>query len=353
MASTLSQYLQAVRQQEENRITCSLLLDKLKEKRQQAELRLISMPTPALPSKKEPKYSKFPEREPRLPRRPKVGGIFGIGTGPAVGIWAVLFAVLACIDLAKGKEEIGMGAVMIPICIALPLGWACGAIIYFKRRSRYTEALNRYNFLHEDWVRRKAEHEIENERIQKEQCEEEYRQAMEAYNTKLSSNEFVCNELNKDIAQSKLVESTVQAQIDNINSTLNKLYDTEIIYPKYRDLVSVTMFCEYIDSGRCSQLEGSNGAYNLYESEKRADLIIARMDEVVSSLDTIRQNQFYLYQSINNVHATVNRLAGDIYDMAKIQAYQSKLLTSSVDALSSIELANLEEMHALRKSIKD
>lgn len=54
---------------------------------------------------------------------------------------------------------------------------------------------------------------------------------------------------------------------------LRELYSSDVIYSKYQMFAPVSKFYEYISSGRCSQLEGYDGAYNLYEKELLAESI--------------------------------------------------------------------------------
>lgn len=54
---------------------------------------------------------------------------------------------------------------------------------------------------------------------------------------------------------------------------LRELYSSDIIYSKYQAPLPVSRFYEYLSSGRCSRLEGYDGAYNLYENELLAESV--------------------------------------------------------------------------------
>ena len=47
---------------------------------------------------------------------------------------------------------------------------------------------------------------------------------------------------------------------------------------------------EYILSGRCTELDGFKGAYNLYEQETRMDIVIMRLDDIYEELEEIKEN---------------------------------------------------------------
>ena len=69
--------------------------------------------------------------------------------------------------------------------------------------------------------------------------------------------------------QKYTTETTTQLEkhtsaLHSLEKALAELYDENIIFPKYRELVAVSAINEYLLSGRCETLEGENSAYNLY-----------------------------------------------------------------------------------------
>ncbi len=152
---------------------------------------------------------------------------------------------------------------------------------------------------------------------------------------------------------------------------LNKLYQLNIIYPKYRNLVAVTMFCEYLASGRCEAFEGPHGMYNLYENELRAGIIIGELQQIkgvmrrISSqlgaisgqLSAIRDGQYMLYDAMQrsnesidrlsssfaNVATSVAEMAGDtaaIRKSAEWTAFNTKAIARRTDAMARIQKFN-------------
>ena len=69
------------------------------------------------------------------------------------------------------------------------------------------------------------------------------------------------------------------------------------------------MFFEYLSAGRCDALEGTYGAYNLYESECRANLIISQLNQIFESLEQIKKNQFTVYNELQAIKVAINDLA--------------------------------------------
>ena len=119
------------------------------------------------------------------------------------------------------------------------------------------------------------------------------------------------------------------AEIEDVKEKIRSLCDVraqlislDVIYPKYLDIIALTTIAEYFETGRCSSLEGPDGAYNLYESEIRANRIIAQLDQVIASLETIKQTQYKAYSVLSQIS----------YDTTSI----SNKMSSAVKSLNNI-----------------
>ncbi len=88
------------------------------------------------------------------------------------------------------------------------------------------------------------------------------------------------------------------AKLEESKALLQQMYSIGIIYPKYQNLIAISSFYDYLMSGRCSELEGHEGAYNIYEMEARLDRIVTQLDVVIQKLDQIQRNQYMLYKAI-------------------------------------------------------
>lgn len=158
---------------------------------------------------------------------------------------------------------------------------------------------------------------------------------------------------------------------------IEKIYGVNIVYPKYRSYVAVCSFYEYIASGRCSRLDGSDGAYNKFDIETRMDKIITQLDTVIQNLEQIRQNQYMLYVEMKNaeekilvLQGTVNQISkkmnviiagiGAVYEqgerhnaqlnwqLQKIQSQTEELLKTS-ELAAYFEACNQRELHYMNR----
>ena len=189
-------------------------------------------------------------------------------------------------------------------------------------------------------------------KVRDENCaQQEYLNEMNKY--KKEQNEDIVrvkNEL-KQASMLKARVSTIQKQIADTQSALNKLYSLDIIKLKYQALIPVVMFCDYIENERCYQLEGHEGAYNLYEDEKYKKFIIVELKQVLNKLDEIKQNQESLYNAIqrgNRISSTLCNVAIDnskrlknIEDNSAISAENSRISAQNSEALKNIEIYKL------------
>lgn len=152
----------------------------------------------------------------------------------------------------------------------------------------------------------------------------------------------------------------IQNAKEDTRVALDRMYNLDIIYPKYRNLVAVSMFYEYLASGRCDSLEGRDGAYNMYEGEVRAQLIINELGNVkkavwavnasIGAMSTelrqIRENQGELYRSLESSRQTTERMADSVATLSKdvasaresaaVTAYQAEATARAATAMQKI-----------------
>ncbi len=133
-------------------------------------------------------------------------------------------------------------------------------------------------------------------------------------------------------------------------NNLDMYYKAGVIYPKYRGIVPVTTIYEYIESGRCTVLEGHEGAYNLYENELRMNLIIGKLDDISSKLDQIADNQRLLVQEIQESNRKMDAISQSVYSSldkldeignnTELSAYYSRISASNTSYMAWLDFLN-------------
>jgi len=138
-------------------------------------------------------------------------------------------------------------------------------------------------------------------RIELDNAERDLDDRLKAQENRPAPVKAIKNVLDKEIAEAEeLLKKTFAAR--------NALYSYDIIFGKYRNAVALSSFYEYLISGRCSSLEGSDGAYNIFENEIRMNRVISQLDTVISSLEDIKQNQFMMYEELRSINESLDSL---------------------------------------------
>lgn len=160
------------------------------------------------------------------------------------------------------------------------------------------------------------------------------------------------------ISMSPKKQKILQSELYNINQNisetkkvLDKYYSKGIIFEKYHSLVPVCMFYEYLCSGRCDSLEGHEGAYNIYENELRMNVIIGKLDDIINSLDEIKQNQYIIAQAINNTNTHLTKIENSIGRcIGKLESLESNAeLSTYYNEISAINTTYLALAESLEK----
>ena len=228
-----------------------------------------------------------------------------------------MVVILGVILLVVGFNMIGYGAVALGVSF-LGLVIAGGSFRYMQiliSEENETEEKNK-KILAENSEKQKNYqerlHVYEHEYAQK---TNEYENAYKEYKVKVEeeNKRLVREEQEKAVLNTTLQQITVRKSKGA--KALGKLYDMDVVYPKYRNLSMISSLYEYFASGRCSTLEGHEGAYNILEQEIRLDHIVMRLDQVIVNLEKIRQNQYMLYETMQSVNANVSRLYGAVLTM--------------------------------------
>lgn len=155
----------------------------------------------------------------------------------------------------------------------------------------------------------------EPKRKQKE-YDEKYNKLMEIY---ISESKNDLDRVDKELIEQAILvaeANKLNEIIKNTKQALYKLYDKGIVYEKYRSIIPLCSFLDYLKSGRCNRLEGYDGAYNLYENEVKLDTIITKLDNIACSIDRLSRTQYSLYRSIEESTRGVERLYNETRTLA-------------------------------------
>ena len=151
----------------------------------------------------------------------------------------------------------------------------------------------------------------------------------------------------------KAIEYELEFIVDNIEKNIKlekELYSYNIVYGKYRNIIAISSFLDYLISGRCSTLAETDGAYNLYEQESRTDTIINKMDVLIDSLSQIKENQYYIYNQLDSINKSLNIINESILVNNHLQTVEIGQLNEVIDKADQIAYNTKVESYYAKKN---
>lgn len=248
---------------------------------------------------------------------------------PKIAGLAVVFAItfffgFFCIFWPLGMAAEGyddFGSMMIWGFILSPISIYCYYLMMKEKKSQQNEieAENQADY-------QKYERALESHRIAVSNAEKEHANKMQIYAQRRAEYN---RETNEQLQKFDEIKATLQ-------TSLTKLYSQNIVYAKYRNLVAIATIYEYFDSGRCTELEGPNGAYNMYEGELRSNIIICSLSQIISDLGQIKNGQYALYEQIRRSNENVTHLLNNIYNAQMLTEYyaEAAAIAASADRIT-------------------
>ena len=234
--------------------------------------------------------------------------------GKIIGALIIILPVMVIMALIRGLWSIAFWC-----CILFMLSIAFGIVVISMDSKKLAEMKEQRKVNNE-----KYEKLYEKEKARRiKEIEAVNRKEMSAYNKAVADVEKERNESTAlNDKKVKSISDTAEREVKKIwhevytlKQTLNKFYAMDIIFPKYRNIFALCSIYEYLASGRCNSLEGHEGAYNIYESELRQDLILIKLDIVISQLEEIKQNQYMLYQEMRAMNSTLRDISKQMGEM--------------------------------------
>lgn len=263
-------------------------------------------------------YRKKPIEHVSVPDMPKCNNNSGCGTnfllsipmGLVIGgiIGLIIDIIISCFTDSIGFTTPGLIPLFLTplICFFKFLKEDSDSDRYYNNKIaerenalKKNEEIDRKNADRETMAKKSAKMHIENESKRFEKVEkvriEKYRNST---NYKLAIDE----------------EAIIDENLNRINATLNMLYNLRIndvlcLHPSYRGLETMSIIFGYFDTGRCSQLRGFDGAYNLYEDEKYKGLIIIGLENISRQLDTLNGTMYYVSKTLDECKIQLSDIA--------------------------------------------
>ncbi|MBQ3156687.1 MAG: hypothetical protein IJB81_07135 [Clostridia bacterium] len=98
-----------------------------------------------------------------------------------------------------------------------------------------------------------------------------------------------------------------QDYLTQAQERLSHLYNQDIVYPSFRNLIAVSQICEYLKMGISDTLEGPTGAYAQYMNDVHTQMICTSIADLKQAVvGAIHSLQVTLVNELHTINATVN-----------------------------------------------
>ncbi len=134
-----------------------------------------------------------------------------------------------------------------------------------------------------------------------------------------------------EAVKKKYLEKEIELMTEILKRSYNSrkmLYEQNLLHRDYHDLISVGTIYGYFVKGQTQSLSfdpktGDQGAYNIYENQRRLDMIITNTEEILKKMDTIIQTQYELADGLVRAEKRIGVLCRGVNDF--MQSANSKL----------------------------
>lgn len=144
----------------------------------------------------------------------------------------------------------------------------------------------------------------------------EYPEQVQDFKKKQEVNKSIITRKQKQLSDIPKEILACEQKYADTKLLLDEYYKLGYVYPNYRGIVPICTIYQYFDSGRCTALTGHEGAYNLYESELRMNMILGKLDTILEKLDEISNNQLVLAQELRRSN---EKIEGISYSLDQIE----------------------------------
>ena len=110
--------------------------------------------------------------------------------------------------------------------------------------------------------------------------------------------------------------------IQSTEALLQILYSFNTISDKYRGFIPASMLYQYINTERCSQLDGKEGAYTLFDQELRKNIIVDKFDTIIFERAKLTETMPYAMNIVEQSESMTDTLARDLGNLASNAAFK-------------------------------
>lgn len=133
-----------------------------------------------------------------------------------------------------------------------------------------------------------------------------------------ADNDFVVSAAEESVLSKR--QDEIYKSLQAAKNTLGQIYSKNVLPQKYRHLTAVATLYEYLETGRCNNINGHGGIYDTYVTDLQQSIIIDNLENINATLNRIEANQHLLYQELQQANKTLSSISSSLTEIEKSNA---------------------------------
>lgn len=126
------------------------------------------------------------------------------------------------------------------------------------------------------------------------------------------------NKIKEEITKIRELKKKESTKLTASKKKLKSLYESDILFEKYKNICAISSFLEYYESERTDTLTGQNGAYNIYENELSNKSAMKKFYfDHSDPFSNYQEAQYYLKSIIDKLNKYMNNIRKEMNELTK------------------------------------
>lgn len=126
------------------------------------------------------------------------------------------------------------------------------------------------------------------------------------------------NKIKEEMTKLRELKKKESTKLTASKKKLKSLYESDILFEKYKNICAISSFLEYYESERTDTLTGQNGAYNIYENElSNKSTMKTFYFDYSNPYSNYQEVQYYLKSIIDKLNKYLNNIRKEMNELTK------------------------------------
>lgn len=112
-------------------------------------------------------------------------------------------------------------------------------------------------------------------------------------------------------------QEEIYKQLQIAQTQLRQIYSLDVLPPKYRNLNAVATFYEYLETRRCTTIDGHGGIFDTYETERIQLLQLEELAQMNTTLSSIEDEQRMICEETRQANQTLSNITNQLSEIER------------------------------------